>query len=135
MQNPRRLIALVVTANVILWTTLWIDVAVRLVPYKPHAAAFEEQLPVVVFGGRALPIDQMHTTPVRIVESVQTLSFLAVRPLVHLMNRNPAIWDRIFWGMSAWSYLLILVMLLSFLQWYLVAQIVAWILPRLWRSG
>jgi len=134
MKYWARMAAYGLLANAAIWIFVSIDLARRLVPYEAHTPAFEEELPLLVIGRRALPISEMHTNSLKILKVAQAPSFLAVRPLVHLMNKNPVIWDQIFWRMSAWSYLLIVVVLLSFVQWYLISQFAAWILPPLWRS-
>lgn len=126
---------LLLSANLILWIFFWVDFSRRLVPYKEHPPAFEEVLPVFVFGGKALPNEQMGAPLLRLMERVQMPSFLAVRPVVYTLNHKPSTWDKTFLGISPWGYLLIAVMFLSFLQWYLVARCVGWLVPRVWRPA
>jgi hypothetical protein len=128
MHRLQRITSSALLANLALWILVWVDLAFRLVPYEPHRPRFEEQPPVIVFGRRALPLSQMHATSLLVLEVVQAPSFLAVRPLVHVFNRNPGDWDRTFFRISLWSYLLIVVMFVSFLQWYLVGRFVLWLL-------
>ena len=128
-------VTLLLLANLLFWVFFWVDFSRRLVPYREHPPAFEEVLPVFVFGGKALPPEQMRAPSLWLMQRVQMPSFLAVRPVVHKLNQKPSTWEKTFWGISPWGYLLIAVMLLSFLQWYLVGRCVAWLVPRAWRPA
>lgn len=116
-------------ANLLLWVFFAVDFASRLVPYEEHSPSFEETIPVFVFWGKALPVEQMHTASFRMMERVQMPAFLVVRPIVCILNQQPSVWGKTFGGLSPWSYLLVLVLLLSFLQWYLVG----WTIQKLWH--
>lgn len=133
--TTRTTVILLLSANLALWIFFWVDFGRRLIPYREHPPAFEESLPVFVFGGKALPTEQMRAPSLRLMQRVQMPSFLAVRPVVHALNQKPSTWEKTFGGISPWGYLLIVVMFLSFLQWYLVARCVAWLVPRVWRPA
>jgi hypothetical protein len=109
-----------VLANLALWVFFWTDFSSRLVPYKEQPLVFEENVPVLVFWGEALPVEQIRSTSLRIIEWVQAPSFLVVRPVVYALNRKPSFWGNTLGGLSPWSYLLLVVMVLSFVQWYFV---------------
>ena len=126
---------LLLLANLFFWVYFWVDFGRRLVPYRVHCPAFEELLPAFVFHGNALPASEETRAPsLRLAERVQMPSFLAIRPVVHILNYRPSSWTETFWGISPWGYLLIAVMLLSFLQWYLVARFVGWLIARFRRT-
>lgn len=130
-----RLAAVFLAANLVLWVTFWVDFSRRLAPYHAHAPQFEEMLPLFVFGEKALPNDQMGAPLLRLIERVQMPSFLAVRPVVYALNQRPSVWEKTLLGISPWAYLLMTVTLLSFLQWYLVARLVSWLVTKSWSRG
>ena len=124
---------LLLTANLVFWICFWVDFSRRLVPYREHHAVFEQVLPMFVFHGKALPAaEQMTARPLRLAQQVQMPSFLAVRPVVYTLNQKPSAWEETYWGISPWGYLLIVITFLSFLQWYLVARLIGWVVSRVW---
>lgn len=133
--NTKKTILLVLVANLMLWAFFWVDFSRRLVPYREHPPAFEEASPVFVFDGKALPIEQTPTRCLRQIELIEAPSFWVVRPAVHILNRSPSSWQSTLAGISPWGYLLILVMLLSFLQWYFLSRLIIWLSHRVWTGG
>jgi hypothetical protein len=130
--NVKLALVLITVAYMVLWTCFWIDFSRRLIPYQEHRPVFEEMLPIFVFFGKALPIEQTPTSFLRQMKRVEAPSFLAVRPAIYLLNQRPVAWQTTFGGVSPWGYLRITIMFLSFLQWCLIIGCVAWFLRRVW---
>ena len=124
-----RAVIFLLSANLLLWVFFWVDFSGRLVSYKQRPPTFDENVPLFVFWGKALPVEQMRSVCLRMMEWVQVPSFLVVRPVVYALNQKPSVWEKTFGGLSPWSYLLIAVMLLSFLQWYFIG----WLIGKLWQ--
>jgi hypothetical protein len=93
--TTRTTVISLLSANLVLWIFFWVDFGRRLVPYREHPPAFEEALPVFVFGGKALPTEQMRAFSLRLMEWVQMPSFLTVRPVVHTLNQSPLLGKRL----------------------------------------
>jgi hypothetical protein len=95
-------------------------------PYKPHRLVFEEATPSYIFFGRALrEIDSgtgvsLPPPLIKLTYAIQEPSVLAAKPFYWPFDSRGITVDRHYWGVSLGGYYLLLVCLVSFLQWYLV---------------
>jgi len=119
-------------ANGILWIMFFILFAFKGHPYKPHRPSFEEELPGYSYFGRALPIENEYMGPfLRTSRFVQGPSFYAGRPYFWYFNSHGITVDRLYGGVSVGGYYLLVVCLLSFLQWYLVGLLIDYVRKRI----
>lgn len=116
-----KLIPTILGANLLFWAYFWVDFAGRVVSYEVRQPKFEEVLPTFVFYGRALPSDQeRRLTSLRLAKVLHAPSFWVARPYVWITTSKGILWDKVYWGVSPGGYLLLIVMVLSFGQWFLV---------------
>jgi hypothetical protein len=122
-------------ANVVFWLFCGIFFVVKSKPYSPHKPIFEERAPDVIYFGRAFSYleNEKPILLVRTAQFVQSPSFYAASPLNWFFSGRGITVDREYWGISVGGYYLILVCLLSFLQWYLVGLLIDFIQKR--RGG
>ena len=124
-----RFTGLVVLADVAFWLVFGVLFVAGSYPYKPHKLAFEEVTPSYVFFGRALrEIDSgtgasLPPPLMKATRVIQGPSFIASSPYFWYFNSHGITVDHLYWGISVGGYYLLLVCLLSFLQWYLVGLI------------
>jgi hypothetical protein len=116
-----RFARLLVLANSIFWLIFAINFAAKSYTYRPHVRAFEE-VSAYIFWSRAFPMDQLASPLMRVTRFVQWPSFYAAGRLF-FVHRDIDV-SRIYWGISLGGYYLILVCLLSFLQWYLLGLLI-----------
>lgn len=127
----RKVITIVLAANLFFWVYFWLDFGFRTQPYKPRPPVLDEPVPHFVFWGKALPWQkEMLVRSLQLAQWIQAPSFFVARPYVWVVNKNPQLWDEIFLGVSPGGYLLLIVMVLSFGQWYLVGIALRWLLGR-----
>lgn len=108
-------------ANLMFWVYLWSDLFFKAVPYEPHEPRFEEMLPTYVLWGRALPVEhERNLYSLQLMKLLQAPSYWAARPYVWITVKKGILWDRTYMGVSPGGYLLLIIMGLSFGQWYLV---------------
>ena len=140
-RGARLTVAGVLLANTGFWCWLWVDITSRLEPYEHRPLRFEEVLPTYIFFGQALPFPQDYTAP----------SLRAMR-VIHWPCDELSIWaswaavrrfrlvEITLWrvetigGVSVAGYQLISTMLLSYLQWLLIAFVMTSLWQRLGRS-
>ena len=95
-------------------------------PYQPHRLAFEEITPSYIFSGRALrEIDSgtgvaLPPALMKVTYAIQKPSVFAAKPFYWYFNSRGIVIDRLFWGISVGGYYLLVVSLISFLQWLLI---------------
>lgn len=124
-------------ANVAFWMIFGVLFAAASYPYRPHRLAFEEITPSYIFFGRALPeIDSgtgvgLPPPLMNVTRIIQRPSFITAAPYFWYFNSHGITVDRLYWGISVGAYYLIIVCLLSFLQWYLIGLFVDFITRRL----
>jgi len=124
---------LLTLANVVFWVVFAVFFAVKTYPYQPHKPVFEERSPEFIYFGRALSIlENEQVSPLmKTTLVVQKPSFYAARPLFWYFNSRGITVDRQYRGVSVGGYYLLLVCLLSFLQWYLVGFFIDYLRRRL----
>ena len=123
---------LLILANVAFWLVFGVLFVVKSYPYEPHKPVFEEEFPALTYFGRALPVQQQYMGGLmRTTQFVQRPSFYAARPFFWYFNSHGIVVDHLYWGISVGGYYLLLVCLLSFLQWYLVGLSIDWVRRRL----
>jgi hypothetical protein len=122
----RRFAKLLMLANVMFWLIFAGGFAFKSYPYKPHQPFFEERSPELIYFGRALSyLENERLTPfMRVTFTVQKPSFYAASPLNFYFSRKGIVVDQLYGGISAGGYYLLLVCLLSFMQWYIVGLII-----------
>ncbi len=134
--SRRKVIRIFLAANFLFWMYFWFHFGLMTHPYQPHPPMHDDPGSFFVFWGRALDWrGEWLSPPVRLARWVQAPSFLVARPYVWVVNRNPRLWNETFLGVSPGGYLLLIVMALSFGQWYLVARVVAWSTKRARRPA
>jgi hypothetical protein len=115
-----------VVANAFFWVVFVVLFLLQSYPYTPHKLSFEEATPSYIFFGRALrevdsgtggslPAPLMKATSV-----IQKPSFVAARPYYWYFNNREITVDRLYWQVSVGGYYLVVVCILSFIQWYLL---------------
>lgn len=126
---------LLIMANGAFWLLFGSYFGAQSYTYRPHTKVFEEETPPYIFWGRAFPFEQYMNPVMRATRFIQAPSFYAARPFFSYFDKRGIVVDHTYWGISIGGYYLIVVCLLSFLQWYLVGVIVEFIRPRIKRSG
>ena len=126
-------------ANLAFWIFFWISLTIRMVPYEPHPPLFEEMRPAFVIDSRAFPaLEERTALSLKLVRYGQLPSILMVYPAGWLFNEfvveEPPLGADTYWGMSPAIYHLILITLVSFGQWYLVALFVMWLIQKFKRA-
>lgn len=127
---------LVMLMNGIYWMVFAFLFVATSRPYKPHQPAFEEVTPIHIFFGRALrQIDTgtgigLPPLLIKLTYAIQSPSVLASRPFYWYFDSHGITVDQQYWGVSVGGYYLLLVCILSFLQWYLVG----WVVQKLWHK-
>jgi hypothetical protein len=122
--HPLRFRRLLVLANGVFWIVFGINFVANSYAYRPHPPAFEEILPSYVFASRAFPVGLYMSPLMRITRAVQWPSFRAASPFFLPFNRRIISVNQVYWGISVGGYYLVLVCLLSFLQWYLLGFLI-----------
>ena len=126
---------LLMAANGVFWLVFAGIFVMGSYAYKAHRLSFEEATPSYIFWGRALrEIDSgtgasLPPTLIKVTYAIQKPSALAARPFYWPFNRRGLTVDEQYWGISVGGYYLLLVCLLSFLQWFLVG----WLVRKLWH--
>jgi hypothetical protein len=118
-----------VLANGILWLVFAANFALKSYPYTPHTKTFEEQSPPYVFWGRAFPFERYMSPLMRLTRFLEWPSFFSARPYFACFDSRVINGDQVYGGVSVTGYYLLIVCLLSFLQWYLLG----WFLDHLKR--
>jgi hypothetical protein len=119
-----------VIANALFWLSFSVFFIIKSYPTEPHRRVvfgFEETPPNLIYFGRAFCYFQDAQTfeVVRAIHLVQMPSFYAASPLNwYLCHRRGMVVDDVYWGISEGGYYWLLVCMFSFLQWYLVGNII-----------
>ena len=133
-------VRLTLLANLVFWIVFWMLFFAQSEPYKPHRPRFEEVFPYYIFFGRGLHMIDPGTGAglppalIEVAHAVQKLSFLAARPYYWYFDRRGIVVNELYGGISVGGYFLLLVMLLSFLQWYAVGLVIDWLLAKRRRA-
>jgi hypothetical protein len=122
---------LLLLANVVFWIAFATNFLVNSRSYKPHPPIFEEESPLYSYYGRALPAQQYMTPFMRTTRFLQWPSFLAAKPFFWYFDSHGIDGERVYGGISVTGYYLLIVCLLSFLQWYLVGFLIDYAKRRL----
>src|SRR5258707_5817772 len=121
---------LIVLADVVFWLVCGVLFVAGSYESKPHKLAFEEATPSYIFFGRALrEIDSgtgvsLPPPLMKVTRFIQRPSFIAAASYFWYFNGRGITVDHLYWGISVGGYYLLLVCLLSFLQWYLLGLII-----------
>jgi hypothetical protein len=127
---------LVILANGIYWAVFAVLFVTGSYPYRPHRPAFEEVTPSYIFFGKALrQIDTgtgvgLPPLLITLTYAIQRPSVFASRPFYWYFDSHDITVDHLYAGISVGGYYLLLVCLLSFVQWYLVG----WMGQKLWHK-
>jgi hypothetical protein len=124
-------------ANAIFWLTFGIIFIATSSPYKPHEKLFEETGPEYIYFGRAQSAlkNEQPTSLYLTVHWVQWPSFYAAKPFVRYCNKKGLVVDDLFLGISVGGHLLLIVCVISFLQWYLIGFFIDLLRRRIGRVG
>jgi len=115
---------LLMLANGVFWLVFTINFVVRSYPYEQHLKVFEEESPPYIFWSRAFPFEQYMSPLMRATRFAQWPSFYAATPFNLYFSHRETVVDHLYWGVSIGGYYLLLVCLLSFLQWYVVGLLI-----------
>ena len=126
-----RVTAVLMSSNLILWVVWAINFVVKSQPYTPHVKVFEEYSPPYIFWGRAFPFTEYGSPVMQATKILQWPSFHAAIPLSYFFSQRGDFIDKLYWRVSVGGYYLLLVFLLSFIQWYFVG----WVIQKLWAGG
>jgi hypothetical protein len=119
---------LLILANAGFWLIFCVVFVVESEPYQPHRLHFEEVIPTFIYFGRALPMQAEGTgLLLRTARILQYPSFLVAKPYFWYFNRRGFVTGDSFAKVSLGGYLLVVVCLLSFAQWYAVGFFIDWI--------
>jgi hypothetical protein len=131
-----RLAISLILANGVFWLVFIVYFWWKGYLYNPHVKLFEEPAPPYIIWGRAFPFDQYMSPFMKASRILQWPSFYAASPLNFLASSRGIVGDTQYWGTSVGGYYLILVCLLSFIQWYLIAIFIDYLTHRVGqRSG
>lgn len=129
--NPRlhsRLTArrILVVANLAFWFAFAAMFIAKSYAYRPHVKLFEELGPDYIYFGRALSVfENEQLRPfIRTTRVVQWPSFYIARPFYWYFDNHGIVVDRVYSGISVGGYFLILVVAISFAQWYLIGLLI-----------
>jgi hypothetical protein len=125
---------LLLLANGAFWVVFAINFLANSHTYRPHPPMFEEQSPLYAYYGRALPAEQYMTPLMRTTRFLQWPSFFAARPYFWYFESHGIDGERLYGGISVTGYYLIIVCVISFLQWYLAGLFVDYLRRRLSTS-
>jgi hypothetical protein len=124
-----KLLKAMLSANLCLWIYFWLSFAYASQPYTLPPRG---NLPVdpYIFWGHAIGITRSSLTHLfmKVVFTVEFPSFLAVRLPRNAFLPNVG-GNAMLAGISVGGYELLAIMLLSFVQWYLVV----WVVQKLWH--
>jgi hypothetical protein len=118
-RNP--IAKIVLGLNLLFWIVFIVAVGIKAVPFTDHPPEFEEELPAFKFGRWAMPVE-MESQSV-LLKTIYTVYFPSYRPLAGVTNwiTTEKTWVDRIGPLSIGSYVLVGTMLLSFIQWYVVA--------------
>lgn len=121
---------LLILANIVFWLVFAALFVAGTYPYMPHRLVFEEATPSYIFFGRALrEIDSgtgvsLPPPLIKLTYAIQKPSVLAAKPFYWPFDSRGITVDRQYWRISVGGYYLLLVCVLSFVQWFLVGWVV-----------
>jgi hypothetical protein len=124
---------LLVLANVLFWVVFGAFFAIKSYPYKPHAPGFEGGAPDIIYFGRAFSyLENEQLRPLmRVTRLVQLPSFYAARPFFWYFNKHDIFVDHLYGGISVGGYHLLIVCVISILQWFLLGILIDYIRRRI----
>lgn len=131
----KRYVLAALTVNCATWVYFWISFLLHARPYTPTPEGFHAPLsPVTVFGYSIGLLNQLSEYFFMNVTLIAEFpSFLLAGALrVVLFPEVTRDWS--FAGTDLGGYFILAVMLLSFLQWYCIGRVLAWLIPKL-RKG
>ena len=137
--SPTTIARVMMTANSFFWLVFGVLFLLQSYPYQPHELYFEEATPNYIFFGRALrEIDSgtgvsLPPRLMRVTSAIQKPSFVAARPYYWYFNNHEITVDRLYWHISVGGYYLLVVCILSFVQWYLLGFLLDLLKARITR--
>jgi hypothetical protein len=119
-----KVVKLSLIANLCLWVYLWISFALASEPFRPRPLGHYPVDPYTYWGHTIGLTRSSLTYPfMKVAFCVESPSFLLVALVQHALP-NRIIYERIVGGISMRGHELLIVMLLSFLQWYIVGRVI-----------
>ncbi len=130
-----RVATFLVIADAAFWLIFGLYFLAESHPNLPHAPTFEERPPDLIFFGRAMSyLDHEKLRPfVKVAWTLQGVSFRAGEPFNRWFSRRDILVDHTYAGISVGGYYVLLVCLVSFVQWFLIGLLIDWF--RQWRTG
>ena len=120
-------------ANACFWVVFVIFFVFKSHRNVPHPPTFEERPTEFIYFGRALGyLENERMVPlIKVTRFVQRPSFYAASPFNMWFAQRGIDSEHLYHGVSVGGYFLLLVCLLSFLQWYVVGLFVNYISKHL----
>ena len=133
--DRNRIVTTVFVINVVFWVLFAVNAWSKAVPFTDRLPDFEEILPSFKIGTWAVPAE-MESRSI-FFRTVFTVYFPSYGPIAGMTNwiRDNRSWDDRIGPISIGSYVLIGTMILSFIQWYIVAILIRQTIAALRKSG
>jgi hypothetical protein len=117
---PARFTRLFLFSNGLFWLIFGVFFILKSQPYEPHVKLFEEESPPYIFWSHAFPFREYMNPFMRFTRFLQWPSFYGASPLNFYFSRRGTVVDHLYGGVSIGGYYLVIVCVLSFIQWYLI---------------
>jgi hypothetical protein len=138
LKNVRRTVLVLMCLNAAFWLYFWIDIGFRVTPYDgPRPEFHGDMLPEYVWYGRGVPYPEVSSQALslKLMRAGQQPTHAIVKFLsLQVMNRAyPPVYvyrGEIFGGVSYAGYQVLATRVLSFVQWYLIARLLDWLISK-----
>jgi hypothetical protein len=118
----RNTILSVSVINMLFWIFLWTEVIRSVQPYQDHMPNLDEMLPLYKFGSVAIPAEIGWKMPsLQAMRAIHQPTYWILTKAANLVSNGS--WNERWGPLSIGSLVLVLTMLLSFVQWGMIAWI------------
>ncbi len=138
LKNVRRTVLVLMFLNAAFWLYFWIDIGFRVTPYDgPRPEFHGDMLPEYVWYGRGVPYPEVSSQALslKLMRAAQQPTHAIVQFLsIQVMNWTyPPVYvyrGETFGGVSYAGYQVLATMVLSFVQWYVIARLLDWLIAK-----
>jgi hypothetical protein len=121
-RNIRQLILVFFSLNMLFWVWLGFDIVNNLQSHENRPPIYEEIVPVYKFGDQAIPSKADHAMiSLETMRTIQQPVYFFVTKMANTNAISGGSWDERRGALSIGAWVLIATMLLSFLQWGIIA--------------